>query len=919
MHCTVIHCTGVTCVHSHVFFSMYSFDLRMYHYCSLVQIIDTKARSVVGSIELLEESPISCLVHPATYLNKVLVGYESGSMELWNFRRKSLVHVFTCHTRYFEAKRAQDSTDIFGNVVENLPEGNYIPAITCIEQSPACDVVAVGFSSGDIILINLKFDEILFTFKQSGKGSAGNGPSSDHGGAVCSLSFRTDSAAEKFPYLVSGSDDGRLYVWYLGTGDNDDEDDEEEKEEKEPRKLMLTIDDAHSGRIGKVHFMYGEPILITSSEDNSLKTWIFDSPDGSARLLRSREGHSQGGPHRIRFYGGTTNVSMRDNADGYSCEMLSAGADGAFRLFNFAVESQNREMSQKPILKKLGLNRRNERLPEMTGFDFCETRQRDWADIVSIHKNHSNTYLWRLKNRVITETILRQPSWKTNEMNHAPDRSTHSSAVTLTSCGHFCIVGSKGGTIYVYNVQSGHPRGSYPMDASGPLMTAGKTATRLKQPGNVLHEKNKILGITENEKTGQTWKAGSLSQQNETDSAESKLTSIVEEAECIGHTGEVTGLFVDTTMSILVSSGLDGKLIFWDFNSHKILGVADNSSPILKMEGFRDGNFVAVVSQDRLVRVYDMTSQKLCRRFDGHSREVTDVAFSPDGRRLLTCSMDCTVRVWDMATARCLSWLKFDEAVVSMCLSLSGEYLCLTFTEKDGIYMYIDRSLYETVHFWKEPTEPTTIDACRVVSDVAESPALIEDGQDDLSLVVSVQAQVDQGMAKETVEQRGDGTITMSAIPKAYWTSLLNLEAIKLRNKPKSAPVAPPLAPFFLPTVVKAGESAPSFPTPAEYKKLTAEMNNNEKSSNDTVLGKRDASSVVDEKVENGTSVETNEVDDFKHMSSAWSDDGNEGGFGDDNEDAFGDIEEDVVVDVVPDSRKQSTSRIIRRRTELPR
>ena len=35
-----------------------------------------------------------------------------------------------------------------------------------------------------------------------------------------------------------------------------------------------------------------------------------------------------------------------------------------------------------------------------------------------------------------------------------------------------------------------------------------------------------------------------------------------------------------------------------------------------------------------------------------------------------------------------------------------------------------------------------------------------------MSLVVSVQAQVDSGMKKEATEQRGDGSITMSAIPK---------------------------------------------------------------------------------------------------------------------------------------------------------
>lgn len=61
-----------------------------------------------------------------------------------------------------------------------------------------------------------------------------------------------------------------------------------------------------------------------------------------------------GGSLKIKYYGGTTNVSMRDNSDASSCEIISSGADGSLRLFNTAVESQNRELSQNPILKKLG-------------------------------------------------------------------------------------------------------------------------------------------------------------------------------------------------------------------------------------------------------------------------------------------------------------------------------------------------------------------------------------------------------------------------------------------------------------------------------------------------------------------------------------------------------------------------------------
>ena len=42
----------------------------------------------------------------------------------------------------------------------------------------------------------------------------------------------------------------------------------------------------------------------------------------------------------------------------------------------------------------------------------------------------------------------------------------------------------------------------------------------------------------------------------------------------------------------------------------------------------------------------------------GHSGDVNSVAYSPDGRQLLSGSFDGTVRVWDVATGQCTATLQ---------------------------------------------------------------------------------------------------------------------------------------------------------------------------------------------------------------------------------------------------------------------
>eukprot|EP01035_Chromulina_nebulosa_P032748 gene32748-43764_t len=235
-----------------------------------LKIFDLKKREKVSEMRFLGSSTITSLIHPATYINKFLVGFSDGRLELWNFNSKKLIYQYTSLVPYMSksnTKRARkvrvnglqlvDLADSDDDNDDAAFSGSLNAHITCMESSPAVDVVAVGCSNGAILLLHLKLDQVMFAFQQSD-------------GAVTSLSFRTDSESVRYPFLVSSSPQGRIHIWNLGSRsstspDVDDEDDDEEGDATNPRplerKLQCSVDDAHRGCISRVSFLPGEPIM----------------------------------------------------------------------------------------------------------------------------------------------------------------------------------------------------------------------------------------------------------------------------------------------------------------------------------------------------------------------------------------------------------------------------------------------------------------------------------------------------------------------------------------------------------------------------------------------------------------------------------------------------------------------------------
>lgn len=233
---------------------------------SLLKVWEKKNESVYIEIPFENESfKITAIMHPNTYINKIVLGSEQGFLQLWNVKKGKLVYTFSG----FDSK------------------------ITVIEQTPALDVAAIGLSNGKIVLLNLKVDVVLMEFSQEF-------------GAVTGISFRTDGP----PMMATSSTSGQIALWNL-----------------EEKKICGTLM-AHNDSIFTLKFMPNEPLLLTTSSDNSLKLWIFDKLDGNPRLLRYREGHSAP-PLCIRYHG-----SKGDS-------ILSSGEDSSLRIFSTVSETLN--------------------------------------------------------------------------------------------------------------------------------------------------------------------------------------------------------------------------------------------------------------------------------------------------------------------------------------------------------------------------------------------------------------------------------------------------------------------------------------------------------------------------------------------------------------------------------------------------
>jgi len=103
---------------------------------------------------------------------------------------------------------------------------------------------------------------------------------------------------------------------------------------------------------------------------------------------------------------------------------------------------------------------------------------------------------------------------------------------------------------------------------------------------------------------------------------------------------------------------LDGAWRKWSSHWAERTNLAGHTGSVRAVAFSPDGKRVLTGSDDTTARLWDAATGAAVATLAGHTARVSAVAFSPDGKRVLTGSDDKTARLWDAATGAAVATLE---------------------------------------------------------------------------------------------------------------------------------------------------------------------------------------------------------------------------------------------------------------------
>jgi polar amino acid transport system permease protein len=156
-----------------------------------------------------------------------------------------------------------------------------------------------------------------------------------------------------------------------------------------------------------------------------------------------------------------------------------------------------------------------------------------------------------------------------------------------------------------------------------------------------------------------------------------------------GHTGPVTSVAFSSSDATLFSAGHDGTARLWSMSSGQAERVMDaGDGPLNDLAMAADGSILATIGKDGVVRVWDAEMGQVVQSIGPNENTKLAVALSPDGT-LVAAGDGENIQTWDARTGESLqrlegrwedeekqeTWLGHLKEVTAMAFSPDGAYL----------------------------------------------------------------------------------------------------------------------------------------------------------------------------------------------------------------------------------------------------
>lgn len=137
-----------------------------------------------------------------------------------------------------------------------------------------------------------------------------------------------------------------------------------------------------------------------------------------------------------------------------------------------------------------------------------------------------------------------------------------------------------------------------------------------------------------------------------------------------GHVKEVAGAAFSPDGGTLATGSLDNTVRLWDLKTgRETLSLTAHAGGAVSVVWSPDGRYLASAGNDAVIKLWNGATGALVKTLTGHTKKQTtdvnktftgiyNVAFSPDGKRLVSCGTDGKIIVWDVATGREIKTLR---------------------------------------------------------------------------------------------------------------------------------------------------------------------------------------------------------------------------------------------------------------------